>query len=108
MTEGGGGNRDLVANVLFVRQDLMDRTLSPGPPQICGNAAIVQHLGELRFNHSFIDEHTIHPTDDLHFVLWPWNENDAVCLNAFLLPPAEDSLGLAAHVAQHPTKPKPW
>ena len=86
----------------------MNRALSPGPSQICGNAAFVQHLGESRFEHFFFHEHAVHPTNDLHFLGRPWNENDAVCLYALLLSPVEHSLVLAAHVTQHPAKPKPW
>jgi isopenicillin-N epimerase len=97
---------DVVAHVFFARQNLMNCALSPGPTQIAGNSTFVQHSRQLRFNYSAFHECAVHPTHNLNFHLWPMNENDPVCLYAFLLPSIQQSLLETVYVTQHSTEPK--
>ena len=86
---------DIVADVLLVRQHLVDGAAGPRPAQIRENSALIQHGGDLRFDDSFFDKDAVHPANNFNLVRRARHENDAVRLNALLLSSSEDALLLA-------------
>ena len=56
---------DVVADVLFVREDLMDRPATPGSAQIGRDAALVEQNGDLALDFSAIDELAVDPPNSL-------------------------------------------
>ena len=60
---------DVIADVLFVRQNLMNGSPSPGLAKISRHASLVELCSNLALDLSAVDELAIHPPNGLDFLL---------------------------------------
>ncbi len=76
---------DIVADVLLVGEHLMDRCPRPRPVEIGAQSVGIQDIRDLPLGSAVLDEHAVHASDDILFVLGTGDENDPVGLKALLL-----------------------
>ena len=92
---------DVVTDVLFVRQHLMDGAAGPGPAEVGRDATFVEKGRDLALDLALVDELPIHPTHRLELVGGSGDQDHPVCLQALVFPLGEDPLGCAALVDAH-------
>ena len=96
----------IVANVLFIRDDLMDCAARPRTLEIGENATGVEIRGDFPLGIPILQEGLVHPTNSCNLFIWTWHQNDPICLNAFVLPHPEQALLLSGVIDQHPAQSK--
>ena len=92
---------DVVADILFVGQHLMDGATGPGAVEIRLQAALVQQRRDLAFEPAAVDELPVNPPNILDFVVGSGNQDDPIGLQALVLASGEYALGLAVLVDTH-------
>ena len=100
----GGSMIDVVPNVLFVGQDLVDCPSGPRTLEISQNSAVIQKLGDFNFALPVLHEGFVHPADNLDLFFWTRYENDPVSLDALVLTHFQQPLLLARMINEHATE----
>ena len=98
---------DVVADILLIGENLVDRASCPRPAEVRRNAFGIQCLGDLPLGPLLHHEHAIEAAHDLDLLGRPWLQHDAIGLKALLLAALEHRLGLAVFVDQLAAQPIP-
>ena len=96
---------DVVADVFLVCEDLDHSGPGPGLAEIRQDLPGVELLGDYPFGLS-LQEHPIHPADNLQFLFWPRDQHHAVCLQTFVFATLERAFVLTSLVDQHAAQAK--
>ena len=100
--------KNIVADVFFVGQDLMDRRSRPAASQICQYSLPIQHRCDLAFGSTFVDEHSIHLSNDFQLLRWAFHKHHTVGLQALSFTACEFTFGVVVLVDQNAAKPVAW
>src|SRR5262245_41086100 len=92
---------NIVADVFFIRQHLMDGAARPGPSKVCYESSEIQVCRDLRFAPSFDREFVVNPPDDSSLVLGTRDKDDAIRLKTFLFAASEQGFLVTRLVNQH-------
>src|SRR5262249_47753251 len=92
---------NVVADVLFIREDLVNGSPGPSPPEICQNASTIQQRGNVRFIFCLLNKHLIHPTNNFDFFIRAGDQNHSVSLNPLVLAHFQECLLLTRLVDEH-------
>jgi hypothetical protein len=90
---------DVIADVLLVRQNLMNGSPSPGSAKISRYASLVKLCSNLTLDLSAVDELAIHPPNSLDFLLRTGDQDHAIGLQALVLAELEDAFACNSEYA---------
>ena len=89
---------DIVADVLLVGENLVDRAARPRSAEICANAFRIQSRGNLALGPPLHDKHAVETTYDLYLLRGPRPQHDSIRLKALLFAPIKDHFRLAMFI----------
>ena len=98
---------NVVADVLFVGEDLVNRGTGPGAVEVGCEPQAIKTLGNLRFDHPLIDEPLVDLVDRLNLGVWAGHQDHTIGLQALVLAPGEFTLHGACLVDQYASQAIP-
>src|SRR5207248_6447046 len=96
---------DVAADVLLVRQELMDGGPGPLAAEISPHAHAIEAASDLRLHQPVVDEPAVDLVHDVDLLLRTRCEDHPVRLQALLLAPSKFGLGVALLVDENSTQP---
>ena len=90
----------VVTDVLLIDQNLVDRSPGPGASKIGRNASSIEVGRNFPLAVSLMDESSVDAAHKLDFFRRAEREDHTICLDALVLPPAEDTFDDAMLVDQ--------
>ena len=91
----GNAIPDVVADVLFIDQNLMDGSPCPGQASLFRHSTSIQIIGDLTLRDAILDEASICLAHDGHLGVRAGDQHDAISLDALVLTAAELAFGCA-------------
>lgn len=98
---------DVVSDVFLIDEDLMHDAARPCPAEISFLPLRIQQGRDFRLATPVIDERSINPLHRSDLLRRTGNQNNAVCLEAFLFTPEQQGLGASALVDQTAANAEP-
>src|SRR6267142_6748362 len=98
---------DVVADIFFVCQNLMDRCASPGTTEIAHDAPLIQRECNFALRLTFLDKHRIDAVNVFDFFRRTRSKDDAVGLETLSITTPEFTLGVSTLIDQEPSQAKP-
>ena len=96
----------IVTNIFFVRQNLMRGGAGPRSLKIRKNPPLIQRVRNFRLAFALRYKCVVHPTHGFDLIIWAWQEDHTIGLDAFVLSHFEQSLVFTRLVNEHPPQPK--
>ena len=81
---------NIVANILLVREHLMDGASGPRTSKVCEHPPDIKRMGNFRFAFSLANERLIDPLHNFYLLFRSRNQDHSVSLQTLLLPHFED------------------
>jgi hypothetical protein len=94
----GNAIEDIISDVLFVRQNLVNGGARPWAAEIAQYPALIKRKGNFALGLSFLDEHRIDAVNEFDFFWGTGSEDDTVSLEALTITPSEFALRISGFV----------
>src|SRR3569833_202509 len=92
---------NVIADVLFIRENLVNGPPGPSPSEICQNASTIQQRGNVRFIFCLHNKHQIHPTNNFDFFFRAGDQDHSIGLDALMLTHFKECFLLTGLVDEH-------
>src|ERR1700694_6113698 len=100
----GNSIKNIIADVFFICQNLMDRGPRPRTVEVAQYSLLVKQRCDVALRLAFLDKHQIDAANIFNLFCWSGREHDAIGLQALSVTAPQLSFGVPAFIAQETTQ----